>query len=112
MNRRNFLNQLTAMSVVSSLDRFTCFAEESPSSSLTSFRVTQRTAPVAIAMWDFSWVLRHDPGHEIGSEFSNWDLVLDELWARGYNAIRFDIFPHLVARQSDGKILESVDWGG
>jgi hypothetical protein len=38
--------------------------------------------PVAIAMWDFSWLLRHDPG----CEFADWDETLDGLVKRGYNA--------------------------
>lgn len=59
--------------------------------------------PVAIAMWDFSWALRHDPG----CEFADWDQVLDGLVERGYNAVRFDVFPPLVAAGPDGNIIES-----
>ena len=59
--------------------------------------------PTAIAMWDFSWLLRHDPG----CEFENWSKVLDELVARGYNAIRFDVFPALVATGPDGTVNDS-----
>lgn len=55
--------------------------------------------PVAIAMWDFSWLLRH---HRYG-EFENWDKVLDELAERGYNAIRMDCFPQYVASDKEGK---------
>lgn len=73
--------------------------------------VRSRKQPVAIAMWDFSWLERHYPG----GEFENWDKVIDELVARGYNAIRFDVFPALVAPEPDGKILETYtlaksDW--
>jgi hypothetical protein len=56
--------------------------------------------PTAIAMWDFSWLLRHDPG----CEFADWDQVLDGLVKRGYNAIRFDVFPPLVATGPDGRV--------
>lgn len=49
--------------------------------------------PVAIAMWDFSWLLRHYDG----GGFEDWDKALDELTERGYNAIRIDVFPHLTA---------------
>lgn len=52
-------------------------------------------------MWDFSWLLRHDPG-----EFSDWDHTLDELAERGYDAIRIDAFPQWVAAGSDGVILK------
>lgn len=59
--------------------------------------------PAAIAMWDFSWALRHDPG----CEFADWDKVLDGLVERGYNAIRFDVFPPLVATGPDGRVNDS-----
>jgi len=49
--------------------------------------------PVAITMWDFGWLLRHYEG----GGFEDWDKALDELVERGYNAIRIDCFPHLVA---------------
>lgn len=49
--------------------------------------------PVAIAMWDFSWLERRWPG----AGYENWSLVLDELAGRGYNAVRIDPFPHLCA---------------
>ena len=52
------------------------------------FPISQLEKPLAIAMWDFSWLLRH---HRLGS-FENWDKVLDELAGRGYNAIRMDCF--------------------
>jgi hypothetical protein len=58
--------------------------------------------PLAIAMWDFSWILRH---HRYG-EFENWDRVLEGLADRGYNAIRIDAMPQLLASDSDGKIIE------
>ena len=68
--------------------------------------------PLAIAMWDFSWILRH---HRYG-EFENWDKVLDELAERGYNAIRIDCMPQYVAADTDGTITEEFrsvrkDWG-
>jgi hypothetical protein len=59
--------------------------------------------PVAIAMWDFSWLLRHDPG----CEFADWDRVLDDLVKRGYNAVRFDVFPHLVGSAPDGRVSDT-----
>jgi hypothetical protein len=62
--------------------------------------------PLAIAMWDFSWLLRHYDG----GGFENWDAVLSELAARGYNAIRIDCFPQLVAADNDGKIVEEFHY--
>jgi len=58
--------------------------------------------PIAIAMWDFSWLLRHYPA----GEFEDWDRVLDGLAERGYNAIRMDAFPHQVAADPEGKVQE------
>ena len=49
--------------------------------------------PLAITMWDFSWLERRWPG--AGQE--NWDRSLDELKERGYDAVRFDAYPHLLA---------------
>jgi sugar phosphate isomerase/epimerase len=49
--------------------------------------------PYAITMWDFSWVERRWPG----AGYEDWDQALDELAERGYNAVRIDAFPHLVA---------------
>ena len=54
-------------------------------------------------MWEFSWLTRRE-GAE--AEYADWDKVLDELAARGYDTIRMDAFPHLVARGPEG---EQVD---
>ena len=51
------------------------------------------SGPYAIAMWDFSWLERRWPG----AGYEDWDLVLDELVERGYNAVRIDSYPHLVS---------------
>ncbi len=48
----------------------------------------------ATAMWDFSWATRRS-GSE--SEYADWDKILDELADRGYDNVRIDAFPHLVA---------------
>ncbi|NOR76255.1 MAG: hypothetical protein GQ525_14000, partial [Draconibacterium sp.] len=58
--------------------------------------------PLAIAMWDYSWMLRH---HQFG-EFEDWDKVLDDFIERGYNALRIDCFPHLIAADRTGEIQE------
>ena len=49
--------------------------------------------PTAITMWDFSWLERRWPG----AGYEDWDLALDELAERGYDSIRIDAYPHLVA---------------
>lgn len=56
--------------------------------------------PVAIAMWDYSWMLRH---HKNG-DFEDWDEVLDGMVLRGYNALRIDCFPQFIAADSNGKV--------
>lgn len=62
-------------------------------------RISQLKKAVAIAMWDYSWILRH---HRYG-EFENWDQVLESLAERGYNAIRIDAMPQFVASNSNGQ---------
>ncbi|WP_395344853.1 cellulase-like family protein [Ningiella sp. W23] len=49
--------------------------------------------PLAITMWDFSWLERRWPG----AGYEDWDRALSELVERGYNAIRIDVYPHLIA---------------
>ena len=60
-------------------------------------------AKYAVAMWDFSWLVRR-AGNE--AEYAGWDKVLDELAERGYNCVRIDAFPHLVAKGPDGKLVK------
>ncbi len=60
-------------------------------------------AKYAVTMWEFSWLVRRT-GDE--AEYADWDKVLDELAERGYNCIRLDAFPHLVAKGPDGQIVE------
>lgn len=62
--------------------------------------------PLAIAMWDFTWLQRH---YEGGS-FEDYDKAIDELVERGYNAVRIDCYPHLVAKDKNGNILEKEHW--
>lgn len=54
----------------------------------------QGIQPLAIACWDLAWLLRrrslHDP-------FFSLERVLDETRERGFNAIRLDPCPHLLA---------------
>lgn len=68
--------------------------------------------PLAIAMWDFSWLERRWPG----AGYEDWDRVLDELVDRGYDAVRIDPYPHLIdADPSERHTLAPVwafhDWG-
>lgn len=60
-------------------------------------------AKYAVTMWEFSWLVRRT-GKE--AEYADWDKVLDELAQRGYNCIRLDAFPHLVAKGPDGEVVK------
>ena len=67
---------------------------------------------LAITMWDFSWLERRWPG----AGYEDWDKALDELKARGYDAVRIDAFPHLAARDplKEWELLplwNQEDWG-
>jgi hypothetical protein len=55
-------------------------------------RKTATKAPLAIAMWDFSWLERR----WTGGGYEDWNRALDELAERGYDAVRIDAFPHLM----------------
>jgi len=68
--------------------------------------------PLAITMWDFSWLERRWPG----AGYEDWDKVLDELVERGYNAIRIDAFPHFISENSEKEwtlkpVWSVQDWG-
>ncbi len=116
MKRRDFIKQTAAAALGG-------WGVEANSKSLAAerekvVRISRLKQPAAIAMWDFSWLLRHYPT----GEFEHWDTVLDGLVKRGYNAIRFDVFPALVAPDPDGRIIQEhhfpkgdwkpVMWGG
>lgn len=60
--------------------------------------VKPETTPRALAMWDHTWIFRHYPG----GDFESFEHVLDELVDRGYNAVRIEAFPHLIAPDPQG----------
>jgi hypothetical protein len=68
--------------------------------------------PLAITMWDFSWLERRWPG----AGYENWDEALDQLKERGYDGVRIDAYPHLVAAGAERtwELLpewDVQDWG-
>ena len=115
-NRRQFLKQTSSAALLGLGAGVAANCLAAPPKTATS--VSRLKRPVAIAMWDFSWLLRHYPS----GEFENWDAVLDGLVKRGYNAIRFDVFPALVAPDAEGRVIQEhyfpkadwkpVMWGG
>lgn len=83
MDRRSFL----AGSIASLADATRTVSGDKNS------RLREIQRPLAITMWDFSWLERRWPG----AGYEDWDLVLDELIRRGYDAVRIDAYPHLVS---------------
>jgi hypothetical protein len=94
MNRRNFLTGASAAVVLSSVVTKPLSAATLPKPHpAPKDTVPAAKHPRAITMWEFSWIERRWPG----AGYEDWDLALDELLVRGYNAVRIDPFPHLLA---------------
>lgn len=90
MNRRTFLFSTAAAAVVS---RLSADALAAAPSQAQPADMPANKHPRAITMWEFSWIERRWPG----AGYEDWDQALDELVARGYDAVRIDPFPHLLA---------------
>jgi Sugar-binding cellulase-like len=74
--------------------------------------LTSLTHPLAIAMWDFSWLERR----WTGAGYEDWGLALDELKERGYDAVRIDAYPHLLLADTEKTweiepVWNTQDWG-
>ena len=74
--------------------------------------MVENRRPLAITMWDFSWIERQWDG----AGFESWEQALDELVERGYDAVRIDPFPHLISadREKEWLLLPvwyANDWG-
>ena len=105
MKRREFLSQATVGTGVLLVNHWFSgrgFSSTLAEHSSTNLTISKVQKPLAIAMWDFSWILRH---HRYG-EFENWDKVLEGLAERGYDAVRIDAMPQYTAADTDGKITE------
>lgn len=92
MERRNFLKSSAKLAVAAQLGLVSATRETFANNKMI-FSKMKKITPRAITMWDFSWLERRWPG----AGYEDWDKVLDELMERGYNAIRIDAYPHLVA---------------
>ena len=105
IHRRDFLSQLSCIGGAATLGSVLprIGQEGGQPQAWRATRISQVKQPLAIAMWDYSWLLKH---HRYGA-FENWDEALDGLVKRGYNAIRIDCFPHLIAADRAGKVQES-----
>ena len=62
--------------------------------------------PVALTMWDFSWLERRWPG----AGYEDWDAALDGLAERGYDAVRIDAYPHFIADRPEKERLLLPEW--
>src|SRR5271169_1414755 len=95
MNRRKFLSGAASAVVVSSAVASPLTAATMPQAhpALSDPAPAASKHPRAITMWEFSWIERRWPG----AGYEDWDQALDELYVRGYNAVRIDPFPHLLA---------------
>lgn len=98
-DRRKFIKHLGLLASASTLIGCGSFPKLKRAS---VSRLKNLKKPLAINMWDYSWLLRT---HKNGG-FENWDTVLDELVERGYNALRIDAFPHLIASNDAGERQE------
>jgi len=108
MNRRKFLTGASSAAVVSSVVTKPLSAATLPQ----GHRAPADTAPAAskhpraITMWEFSWIERRWPG----AGYEDWDRALDELVVRGYNAVRIDPFPHLLAADAHKTWMLWPEW--
>ena len=59
----------------------------------------------SVTMFEYSWLVQRT-GRQ--AEYADWDKVLDEVVERGYDCIRIDAFPHVIAADNDGNYLEQV----
>lgn len=74
--------------------------------------MVENCRPLAITMWDFSWIERRWDG----AGFESWDDALEQAKERGYDAVRIDAFPHLISCDPEREWLllpvwYSNDWG-
>lgn len=61
---------------------------------------------LALANWDYSWLTR---GGVRGGEYHHLDRVMVELRERGFNALRVDPCPHLIAPTDQGLVMERFE---
>lgn len=61
---------------------------------------------LALSSWSHDWLTRREAPR---GEYRALPRVLDELCERGYNALRVDAFPHLVANVADGVTVERFE---
>ncbi|MDX2431905.1 MAG: cellulase-like family protein, partial [Bacteroides sp.] len=111
MQRRSFLN--TSVKGFALAGMSSCISTPKEEKKINVLKADKNPGKAyAITMWDFSWVERRWPG----AGYEDWDLALDELVERGYNAVRIDAFPHFVANRPESErtlipVWNQEDWG-
>lgn len=113
MNRRAFL-KTSGVAAGALLTGCKTASNRDPSKSANAVTLSghRLTHPLAITMWDFSWLERRWPG----AGYEDWDRALDELKKRGYDAVRIDAYPHLLATDAAREwelvpCWNQQDWG-
>lgn len=106
MDRKNFLKYAALATGAAATSGFVNASPRFNSSGKSSGN------PLAITMWDFSWLERRWDG----GSYEDWDKALDELAERGYNAVRIDAYPHLLAADPNKEwtllpCWDVQDWG-
>ncbi len=104
MNRRKFLNTTAGASIGTAAGLSACNTISTGKNDPA--RAGLKAYPLAITMWEFSWLERRWPG----AGYEDWDQALGELVERGYDAIRIDAFPHLVAHNPEKEYLLKPQW--
>ncbi|MGW8315875.1 MAG: cellulase-like family protein [Bacteroidales bacterium] len=107
MKRRDFLNRSAGLAI-GTLGGVQSFGQdpEPENDPAPSRKLTGSPIPLAITMWEFSWLERRWPG----AGYEDWDLALSELVERGYDAVRIDAFPHLVFHDAGKEYLLLPHW--
>lgn len=110
MDRRYFIRNTSALALASVAGTAGCRVKEEPPKK--TLKANPIPYPLAITMWEFSWLERRWPG----AGYEDWDQALSELVERGYDAIRIDAFPHLMYHDPQKEYLllphwHTQDWG-
>jgi hypothetical protein len=110
MNRKQFIQKgVMAATTLGVGSRVQALGDKNQKTRLHGAKKNQ---PLAITMWDFSWLERR----WTGAGYEDWDLVLDELKLRGYDAVRIDAYPHLISKDARATwelnpVWSVQDWG-
>ena len=112
MKRRKFLHSAAATSLGTMGGAGVLGRQAEISLAEQEASATDQPYPLAITMWEFSWLERR----WAGAGYEDWDRALSELVERGYDAIRIDAFPHLIYEDPEREYLmlphwSTQDWG-